>query len=406
MLNVTGALGLARFGYTMIVPGMRDGLDLSDTQMGLLASGFFVGYLCASFAVGVAFDFRRNLLAGTALAVTGVSMALTGLVTEFEEALILRIVSGTGSGIAFVVTVALASGWYEVRRRGLVSGALLGGAGLGIVAAGVLVPALTLWFGSEGWRYSWVVMGIATAAFGVLAMAILPSKATSAVRFRSREGRAGIGNWFRHSIWRIRPIIRSVEVWAVAGMYGAYGFSYIIFATFFAAFLISEADYSLSEAGAAWFWIGGLSSTSGLVWGITSDRVGRKRGLIYCLVTLGLASAVLAGVRAPWGVWSSVLLFGLSAWGVAAIVPATMTDLLGRDLNTAAIGFVTTFLGIGFIVAPAAAGILRDMTGTFQWPLYLGASLAWLGALVVGAVDLSPRSIDEGVREDAPPAPV
>jgi len=38
-IGVMGALGLGRFGYTVILPAMKDGLGLSYGQMGLLGTG-------------------------------------------------------------------------------------------------------------------------------------------------------------------------------------------------------------------------------------------------------------------------------------------------------------------------------------------------------------------------------
>ena len=38
MTVVMGALGFARFGYTMILPGMKEALTLSDVQVGDLAA--------------------------------------------------------------------------------------------------------------------------------------------------------------------------------------------------------------------------------------------------------------------------------------------------------------------------------------------------------------------------------
>ena len=36
-LVVFGSLGLARFGYTMVLPSMQEGLGIDNTQTGLLA---------------------------------------------------------------------------------------------------------------------------------------------------------------------------------------------------------------------------------------------------------------------------------------------------------------------------------------------------------------------------------
>ena len=45
ILVVFSALGLARFGYTSILPAMQEALKLSNTQTGVLQSWNLVGYL-------------------------------------------------------------------------------------------------------------------------------------------------------------------------------------------------------------------------------------------------------------------------------------------------------------------------------------------------------------------------
>jgi hypothetical protein len=44
-LVVFGALGLARFGYTMVLPAMQLELGLNNTQAGGLATANLIGYL-------------------------------------------------------------------------------------------------------------------------------------------------------------------------------------------------------------------------------------------------------------------------------------------------------------------------------------------------------------------------
>jgi len=51
-LVVFGSLGLARFGYTMLLPAMQAGLELDNTQAGALATGNLVGYLALSVVGG------------------------------------------------------------------------------------------------------------------------------------------------------------------------------------------------------------------------------------------------------------------------------------------------------------------------------------------------------------------
>src|SRR5512137_2801630 len=56
-LAVFAALGLGRFGYTVVLPAMQTGLSMDNTQAGVMASMNLAGYLALS-AVGGALAAR------------------------------------------------------------------------------------------------------------------------------------------------------------------------------------------------------------------------------------------------------------------------------------------------------------------------------------------------------------
>ena len=66
-----GALGLARFGYSIVLPAMQVDLGMDNTQAGVLAATHVVGYLIASLLGGVLaarFGPRRVIALGLVLA--------------------------------------------------------------------------------------------------------------------------------------------------------------------------------------------------------------------------------------------------------------------------------------------------------------------------------------------------
>lgn len=82
-------------------------------------------------------------------------------------------------------------------------------------------------------------------------------------------------------------LYRSRQIWQLAGIYILFGFSYVIYATFFVDYLTSEAGFQIRRAGSLWSAIGMLSLASGFIWGSDSDRLGRR----YALFGLWLGAA-------------------------------------------------------------------------------------------------------------------
>ena len=83
-LVVFASLGLARFGYGVVLPAMQADLGLNNAQAGLLASANFFGYLAMTLVGGMAATrFGPRYVISIGLALAGVSMIMTGLSSEF-----------------------------------------------------------------------------------------------------------------------------------------------------------------------------------------------------------------------------------------------------------------------------------------------------------------------------------
>ena len=56
-------------------------------------------------------------------------------------------------------------------------------------------------------------------------------------------------------------------MWYLGLVYSLYGFSYIIYMTFFAAYLVKEMGWKPGAASALWALVGGVSIFCGVLWG-------------------------------------------------------------------------------------------------------------------------------------------
>ena len=406
VLVVTGALGFARFGYTMILPAMKEGLGLSYTEMGLLATGNALGYLAFAVAGGfLAARFGPRLVISLSLLLVGATMVLTGMVRAFGSALALMTLTGVGTGGSNVPVMGLLSAWFAPRRRGLASGMAVGGSSLGLLLTGPLVPRIIQAYGTEGWRYSWYFLGAAVLVLGLLAYAVLrnrpeekglaPWGAEAGIETRTGtevnpQANSGSKGSSRPGGWG--AVYRSGILWQLGGIYFAFGFSYVIYTTFFATYLIREGGFSAAGAGALWGQVGLLSILSGLIWGSLSDRWGRKAGLGLVFGLQGLCFLIFALVPSAVGFYLSAFLFALTAWSIPAIMAAACGDYLGPRLAPAALGLITLIFGIGQAIGPGVGGALADLWGSFRPAFTAAALIAWTGAL--GALALRPPKLE------------
>jgi MFS family permease len=381
-LVVFGALGLARFGYTMVLPAMQQGLGLSNTQAGALATVNLIGYLVLSVLGGaLAARYGPRIVITVGLTVAAAGMLLTGLANSFATAAVWRIVTGIGSGASNVPAMGLLAAWFVQRRRGMAAGIGVTGSSLALILLGLLVPHVLSAYGWNGWRICWflfagITLGLAVLAFSILRncpseLGLLPIGDTgenTTITAKVREL-----NWGR--------VYRSGVVWHLGLIYVAYGFSYIIYMTFFTKYLIAEGGYTQESAGRLFMLMGWLSLLCGLIWGSVSDRLGRKTALVIVYIIHSVAFGLFALFPSQPGFIISAVLFGLSAWSIPAIMAATCGDLLGPRLAPAGLGFVTLFFGIGQAAGPSVAGIIADAGHSLSPALLLAAGVALLGAV-------------------------
>ena len=383
-----GALGLARFGYSIVLPAMQVDLGMDNTQAGVLAAIHVVGYLIASLLVGVLasrFGPRRVIALGLGLA--GFSMILTGLADGTTAVGFWRGLAGVGSGMANIPVYGVVSAWFSARRRGLATGIAVSGSSIALIALGPLVPYLLDDFGRSGWRICWYLFGCFTLALAVAGAFLLRnSPADKGLKPIAAENNETAVEEYTNKDLDWSQVYRSTTAWHLGVVYIAFGFSYIIYVTFFFKMLVAEGGYTTIGAGRLFMLMGWCSLLCGLIWGGLSDVVGRR----YALLSVYLVQAAAYALVSLWPsnavfIVSSVM-FGITAWSIPGIMAAACGDLFGYRLAPAALGFITVFFGVGQAISPGIAGAMADAAGSFSSAFLLAAIVAVGGA--IGALSL------------------
>jgi MFS family permease len=380
ILVVFSALGLARFGYTSILPAMQAALQLSNTQTGVLQSWNLIGYLVTVVFSGVlAARFGPRVVIAVGLLVVVLGMGLTGLIPTFGAGCAGRFLAGVGGASSNVPAMALLSAWFGARRRGLAAGAGAAGSSVGLIVTGPLVPAILQRAGADGWRVSWAVLaGLTLLVFTAAALFLRNRPAEKGLRpigeseaeSRPAAAAASVLDW--------ASVYRSRLLWKLAAIYFGFGFSYIIYSTFFVRYLTGEAGFSRSGAGGLWLQVGVVSIVGGFLWGSVSDRWGRRAALFWVFGLQGTAFLLFGLGREAWSVYSSAALFAATAWSVPALMAALCGDLFGARLAPAALGLITLVFGLGQALGPYLAGAIADATHSFAPAFLLAGAVALL----------------------------
>ncbi len=376
-LIIFACIGLARYAFTMLLPSMQTGLGLNYDRMGFIGTGNFCGYLISVvMAPRLIRRFKpRAVITGGMILIT---LSLFGISVShgFYIPLILYFLVGMGTGFANIPTMALISYWFRSDQRGKAAGLIVGGSGAAIVLAGMLVPLLNRSFGEDGWRASWLLLGIIALIVTILATWLVrnhPSEKGLEPHGRATSPPAG------QSTSREQKGDGAVLT-RLGLLYLAFGATFMVYGTFIVTTMVREYGFSESKAGMYWSWVGFFSLFSGVTFGILSDRIGRKKG-VALVFTLQSIAYLLAGFKVGYaGLLISVVLYGSTVFAIPAIMAAAVADYLGLSRAAAAFSTITIFFAAGQTVGPALAGVIGNATGSFTGAYLLAALITAFAA--------------------------
>jgi MFS family permease len=346
-----------------------------------MATSNLVGYLTLSVlggALAARFGPRSVITAG--LLTVGITLILTGISDTFYTATIWRTLTGIGSGASNVPVIGLLASWFTPRRRGLAAGVVVTGSSLGLIFAGPIVPFVISVYNPQGWRICWYIFGGLTLLIAVAGGFLIRNRP-------SQMGLKPVGPHAGYSLdsagaqaLRWADVYKSPTLWHLGFVYMAFGFSYIIYMTFFVKYLIAEGGYTSQGAGNLFMVMGWCSILCGLIWGSLSDIIGRRLALVSVYSIHGISFCLFALWPVPVGFIVSAVLFGFSAWSIPAIMAATCGDVFGPRMAPAALGFITLMFGIAQAFGPGLAGIMADKAGSFSSAFILASAVAFTGA--------------------------
>jgi len=383
--------GFGRMSYSVILPPMKEGLSLTYTQVGLIGSGNFFGYLFLAVIGGfLAARFGTRRVIFLSLLVMGISLFLTGLSQSFLFAFFTRLITGIGNAGSYIPMMALPAAWFVAKKRGLAIGVVTLGTGIGLSITGLVLPYFISLYGGDGWRYAWYLLGLCVFLGAFVCYFFLRDtpQEKGLTMYGGEEEQKGGPKITLFSAWK--DVVGEKEIWKLGPVYLMYGFSYIIYLTFFIAYLTKEIGLTPKAAGLVFTVLGICSIFCGVIWGGISDRIGRRYGAMFAYLTLCVSYLIFTFWKDPIGFYLSAVIFGLTAFSIPVIMAAAAGDAVGGRLAPAGLGFITIFFGIGQFFAPAIAGWLKDTTGSFKYAFLLSALASFIGG--IGSLILKKKS--------------
>jgi len=378
-------LGFGRFAYPMLLSNMRGSLGFNYIEMGLLSGAIMLGYLLFSLIGGMlATRLGPKRIVIASLLCGALSMFFISKLSGFFPLLFFAFVMGAGGAGSHISMTTLPMAWFEERRLGGALGIVTGGTGLGIIVTGLLLPALLFQLGKEAWRQCWLLMAFITFLVAVIGWILLREKPSQTM-------------FLSHSSRENQEFISSTEgrngltLKAIFIIYFIFGFAYNIYVTYFVAYMIEEVRLTEKTAGDIWAIFGWMCMGSGLIWGFLSDRLGRRKALLWNNGIISFSVLLPLFLHPPFFLGLSAFLFGGTFLGMVTVVAASIGDQV-VEKRAYVYGWVTLVHGIGQFLGTISGGYFKDLTGSFQLTLLVSLT-GFLLCLLLTAINKKGREV-------------
>ncbi|MGH8162044.1 MAG: YbfB/YjiJ family MFS transporter [Gammaproteobacteria bacterium] len=360
LIALAVAQGIGRFAFTPILPMMQSDLGLTLKTAGWLAAANYAGYLIG--ALSAARLPMAGAIRGGMLLIALVTAGM-GVTDSFAAWIVLRLLAGIASAWVLVHISAWALDRLRDLREPRKNGVAFAGVGVGIAGAGLLCLLLMqVGYGSDR---AWELFGAAALSLTAMTWSAFRGGERRAVEPDKPKRRPRTG-WDRD---RIRLVL----------CYGAFGFGYIIPATFLP---VMARHYISTPAVFGWAW-----PVFGAATAVSTYAVSRWLRTVDNRKLWASASFLMAiGVVLPvaWAALGAILIAALLVGGTMMVITMTGLQEAQAVAGRQATGFIaamTAVFAVGQILGPIVVSAVTELPRGFAGALIAASIVLALAAL-------------------------
>ena len=365
-------IGLARFAYTPLLPAIIAAHWFDPSKAAYLGAANLAGYLLgALFGRSMAGKTSTTFMLRAMMLLASLAFFACAWPLSFTWFFAWRLLSGIAGGAIMVLVASTVLPHVPAARRGLASGAIFLGIGLGIAGSGTLVPALLGWGLRDTWIGLGVVAALLTAAswFGWPQATHHAQPPTAAIAPHADEGKASGG---------LRLLFAQYALMAT-GLVPAM--------VFLVDFVARGLGAGTHIAALVWVMYGVGAILGPMVYGMLADRLGARRSIRWVLVVQALAVAGLSVAQQPLLLCALALLIGSFPPGIVPLALARVHELKKQPHAQQVAWSRAT---VAFASFQALAGVLYSMIFNASGGHYQTLFMVACGALVLAiALDFS-----------------
>ncbi len=402
--------GADRANIGVVVPYMKKEFSLSNTDIGALASLFYIGYALVQVPFGLLYQrFGVRWLFSLSMIATSFATLFIGFAGSTLQLKAARAALGLAEGPINIGILTIINRWFPPWEKGTATGVFMAS----IKVAPAFVPPLCAFIIYHfGWREVFTVSAVPGLLLSV-AWLLLVADTPRASRFCSvsevgyieatppltdtgaslparTKAMPRLDRLIRARVHEplttTGELLRSWDMWGCAiGYFFMVGIAYAIM-TWVPTYLVSVKHYPLFAMGfvASTPWIGAIIGN--VLGGVISDRLlGARRKPMMLLTSAATIVTMYGLIYAPANPWLLAMLFTVTGvllnlgYSIFLVYPM---GLMSKEKTPLAAAIVNAGGALGGAFAPFVVGVLLDHSGWDAVFLFL-ASTSLLTLLVV-----------------------
>ena len=335
--------------------------------------------------------------------VLGIGYILAGLVGSnfLLQLIFIGLIGGAGIGLAYVCPIACGVKWFP-DKKGLITGLAVAGFGFGAtiwvkVANGFfgwpgMIKSMTF-IANSGVQTTWFIFGIIyliAVLLGSIWM-VNPPDGYCPVGWTppvdTKKAPSGAVEFDQFAMLKT-PQFYLIWFCFIAGAMA--GLMIIGVIKLFGIDSLQAGGVTAEAAGAITATAMGVfyalaNGIGRIVWGMVSDKIGRKMSIFLMCLLQGLALLTFWMVGksiATFYIWSTII--GFNFGGNFALYPAATADYFGNKNVGVNYGWMFTAYGVGGIVGPVLAGMFKDAVPANAEIMFKYA--AWMTPFVIAGL--------------------
>lgn len=386
---------LDRSALSYAIHPLKATFGLSNSDFGLIAAAFGVGYMLMTVIGGVIVDkFGSRKIWSVFAILWSIACAAMGLASGIYTLISFRLLLGLTEGPSFPAMTRATADWLPVSER---ARALAFGLAAVPFASVIGAPLVSFLVSTVSWRWMFFILGVLGIGWGILWFILFRDKPAESRHVSQAELK------YIESDIESTPQIKSLHktTWKfmlfnpalLVNNYAFFAFGYLLFfaITWLPGYLEQTYQLKIREAGlfllAPWITatilllLGGWISDK--LWEKTqSIRIARSH-LIWICQLLSALCFIPAVVYHSFAVAMSSITLGVGFGMMPNAAFYAINADLARDRAGTSLGIMDCMFAAAGILAPLLTGILSGVTGNFSAAISLMIGLTLSSALAI-----------------------